>query len=252
MYGLSGKHILMKNQSRLHLVDVESNTVVNSTSCVGSPRISYDVRFVSCDSVAYKIGESDFVHAHGGHHQSADVETNLSISWWNNGASTDSNQFNGLGYIYVKNGTTTVATIETSGNGKLLRAYHHEGSTKLTLFKGCISSCQGYAAIIDYSTTTSFDLGGANNAWRSMNPGWTTPIDAFHPVTYGVVEVDYRQGQDPSPLSAFFSIAGHSPLSPEGDDYNLAYRSSQCTVKGWDAGTVTGHYITLDSTDIQV
>ena len=81
MYGLSGKHILMKNQSRLHLVDVESNTVVNSTSCVGSPRISYDVRFVSCDSVAYKIGESDFVHAHGGHHQSADVETNLSISW---------------------------------------------------------------------------------------------------------------------------------------------------------------------------
>jgi len=243
IYGLKGKHFLFDNGSNLELVDVSSGIVVDSENCSTAPRISANREYVMCDGNSYHYNGIDLQL----HHQYSNVRStpgsNLHVEWIY--GSNTANQ------IYIKNGSSTVNTISvTFNNLDIEDIIHMEDSSKIKILWEYYGS--GWMEF-DYSTSSSVTLTESNRLYSGQQ-AWIQSVS--NNIQYGAFSASYTisscSGSQCSG-DTYFSIASGASMGPqEGDGYNKAFTTPDCSMTAWNSGNPTGNFVTLDGEDIAI
>jgi len=262
VYGLSNTLFLFDNGSTIDVVNVESGNTVDSENCSGDPRITADRNYILCQDHVYAYDGNSLNHYRN--NSGVMHPENITVSW-NSGWTSYPNTFryDFQGQITIQNGSTTISiptTASNSGNpntdtATIEQVFIHEDETKITIFydRGGVSTLRSH--VINYSSQQSYII-PLNNGETNHCAGFSCVSQSYGTVVNGAFELQIRRLQNCGTnciFSLFAPIAlGASMISSEGEDYNIAFNSPVCSSKAWNAGGVTGHFVTLAGDDIMI
>jgi len=275
VYGLEGTHFLFFNGTGIELIDVRNNTVLDSESCSSSPRISANRQYVMCTNAVYehngtqldvvRLGNIDMDSRPSDNATVVVTGTNPSQS------SSPSNCFgsNSWGTLQVVSGGNTIATIQvqytnshgTYASASIEKAVLMEDKPEIyVIFRKngnnyhCAPGTQIYSVKLNYTTVSSYVIMGGFGGITEMSHGHSNICGemSFSAIQYGAFFTEYG-GPTLSSCHRTNSIATGAWIQYDsGDDYTTAFTSPKCATTAWDSGSVTGHFITLNSVDVQI
>ena len=236
VFGLDGTHFLFKNETEIKLIDVESQRVLDNIMCNSSPRISADRNFVMCGGKSYRYNGTNLVFHHNYTNEESTPETNLHVEWINSLNSAT---------IYIKNGTTTVHTITITTSKEIQKVIHKETSEDILIIIKDYGTGYEY---FNYSSSSTHEISSASN-----NQGYY--LTGFSNIQYGAFSAPFSRINCHIDCigNAYFSVApGAYKIDQEGENYNKALTTPQCSMTAYISSSPTSHFVTVDDDDIPI
>ena len=272
IYGLQGTDYLLVNSTGSYLMDVRTQTINSNISCNSDIRISADREYVMCPEGIYHYNKSTLTLKFNG---PIDMENtprdNNSLNAGSHCSSYPDSRlmvYNQNNPWVISNHTGVVKTIQFRPNMNLeLGPYFlNENSDRVSFFykSGGSMSCGstgswnwgGYLYVgyvnIGSSQTVSFNSNSGQNIQVNYNNGFSLG-EIQYGATY-VTGVGSNTGNNVY-HSIPISVNGYA-IDERGEDestpHNSAYGQSICSVRTYDSGSVTGHYVIFDGKNTMI
>ena len=272
IYGLQGTDYLLVNSTGSHLMDVRTQTINSNISCNSGIRISADREYVMCSSGIYHYNNSALTLKFNG---PIDMKNTPKDNNSLNAGSHCSSYPNSRLMVYnqnnpwvISNHTGVLKTIQFRPNMDIeLGPYFlNEDSDRVSFFykSGGSMSCGttgswnwgGYLYVgyvnIGSSQTVSFNSNSGQNIQVNYNNGFS-----LGEIQYGATYVTGISSNTGNNVyhSIPISVNGYA-IDERGEDestpHNSAYGQSICSVKTYDSGSVTGHYVIFDGKNTMI
>ena len=269
LYGLSNSLFLFDNGSTIEVVDVGTGNIIDSENCSSTPRVSADRKYVLCSNAIYQYNSSLGLQLlfNGPIDAQASPRDNATMTVNGNypgGSGSPSHCFgtNSWGAVKIYSGANLISTVQfkqSTNNGNyattsILSAIHSEDSQEMILLTRqninqyhCAEGTSYYILKLNYSTTSQYVFGQQSSGTGAGTvSGCGTPV--VGEIEYGAFPLQFGSCNPSS-----WSIASGAFIQPEtGNDHNTQFSSPQCDLTGWDSGSVSGHFISMDIGDIGI
>jgi hypothetical protein len=266
VYGLHDTYFLFSNSTGSTLIDVADMTEIISIPCSSSSqiRISADHNYVMCSSGIYEFNNNSLSLKFGGpismDSTPKDNNTLQPRSYCTSPANANSMISNQNNPWTISNHTGVVRTIQFRPSANILigPSFLHENSDQITFIyksSGQINCGNSWnwgdylyvgTVSLGISSTVSFNTYSGYNVQTNYNNGFS-----LGDIQYGST---YLSGVSSNTGNNVFRSIPVAPnavaIDERGEDdntpHNAAFGQAICSIRAYDAGTVTGHYIAFN------
>ena len=267
VYGLHDTYYLFSNSSGSTLIDVSNMSEIVSIPCSSSSqiRISADRNYVMCSSGIYEFINNSLTLKFGGpismdstpqHNNTLEAR-----SYCNSPSNANSMIYNQNNPWTILNQSGVIRTIQFRPSASMILgpSFLHENSDKITfVYKyepntncGYAWSWGGYLYLgtvsLGTSSTVSFNPANGYNIQANFNNGLS-----LGDIQYGSTSISGVSSNSGNDVFYSLSIAPNAvAIDDRGEDenppHNAAFGQVSCSIRAYDAGTVTGHYIAFNN-----
>ena len=266
VYGLHDTYYLFSNSSGSTLIDVSNMSEIVSIPCSSSSqiRISADRNYVMCSSGIYEFNNNSLTLKFGGpismDSTPKDNNTLHPGSYCTSPSNANSMISNQNNPWTISNQTGVVRTIQFRPSSNILigPSFLHENSDKITFIyksSGQIN-CGNSWNWGDYLYVGTVSLGTSSTVSFNTYSGYVVQLNYNNGLALGEIQYGstYLSGVSSNTgNNVYFSLslaqnAAAIDERGEGENppHNAAFGQATCSIRAYDAGTVTGHYIAFN------